>query len=101
MKFACLACFIFSFIPSVSVAQTVYGSCPERSDVYKDRFEQSGKSSDLVCMQHALERELSGQDSPDVYNCPRTSEFYQKRFESLGQNSDLVCMQTALERELM
>lgn len=79
---------------------TAYGSCPERADAYQARYETSGRVSDLVCMQAALERELSGSDRSGVYDCPQTSQHYQTAYERSGRPSDLVCMQTALEREL-
>ena len=83
-------------IPTLPAA-TPYGDCLERAQVYQSRFEADGRSSDLVCYQKALERELGGNEK---FNCPRSAQFYQTQFESSGQSSDLVCYQQALEREL-
>lgn len=84
---------------SVAAAQnTPYGSCPERAETYQKRFEATGRSSDLVCMEKALERELSGSRR---FNCPNSAEYYQTAYERHGNSSDLVCFQQALERELM
>jgi hypothetical protein len=83
-----------------AVAQTAYGSCPERAETYQQRYLSNGRTSDLVCMQHALERELGGSGPASAYNCPRTSQHYQDRYMETGNTSDLVCMQEALEREL-
>lgn len=84
---------VFSFAGHLQASD----SCPETSQTYQDRYERSFRTSDLVCMQRALERELSGQS---VYSCNQTSQFYQERYERTGRNSDLVCMQEVLGEEL-
>ena len=33
-------------------------SCPSSTQYYQTQYEQHGRSSDLVCMQKALEKEL-------------------------------------------
>lgn len=80
-----------------AVAQTPYGSCSDRAEVYQQRYERIGQASDLVCYQKALERELSGSQR---FNCPRSAQHYQSSYERSGNSSDLVCYRQALEREL-
>ncbi len=95
------ACAIMLVGPALpAAAQTAYGSCPERAEAYQNRYESSGRSSDLVCFQKALEREMSGDGPANAYSCPGTAQSYQDRYESGGRSSDLVCFQTALEREM-
>lgn len=85
-------------VPLVAAAQdTPYGSCPLRAETYQARYESDGQSSDLVCFQKALEREMSGEQK---FNCPRSAQHYQTAYEQDGNSSDLVCYQQALEREL-
>jgi hypothetical protein len=83
--------------PSAVGQTTPYGSCSQRAEVYQKRYESSGKSSDLVCYQKALEREMSGAQR---FSCPRSAQQYQTAYERDGNSSDLVCYQQALEREL-
>ncbi|GAB2836728.1 hypothetical protein GCM10027276_44250 [Comamonas piscis] len=85
-------------IGSQAFAQkTPYGSCPERAQVYQDRYERYLRSQDLVCFQKALERELNGENSD---KCPNSSQSYQTAYERDQRSSDLVCFQKSLEREL-
>ena len=78
-------------------AQTAYGSCPLAAETYQERYERNLRSSDLVCFQHALERELLNSSGA---SCPRNSQYYQTQYENSLRASDLVCFQAALEREL-
>ncbi|KQQ72436.1 hypothetical protein ASF70_12970 [Rhizobium sp. Leaf321] len=82
---------------SISFAATPYGSCSETAQVYQERYESRGQVQDMVCMQKALEREMT--DGPS-YSCSRSAQSYQTAYETTGRTSDLVCMQEALEREL-
>ena len=82
----------------VAIAQdTPYGTCPLRAETYQKQYESAGQSSDLVCFQKALEREMSGAQK---FSCPQTAQYYQTAYERDGNSSDLVCYQQALEREL-
>ncbi|TNY27001.1 hypothetical protein BV497_05540 [Fulvimonas soli] len=76
---------------------TPYGNCPQRAEVYQKRYESLNQSSDLVCYQKALERELSDEQS---FSCPLSAQYYQTAYERNLNASDLVCYQQALEREL-
>lgn len=51
---------------SVSAAadDTPYGSCAHRAEVYQRRYEASNQSSDLVCYNQSLTRELKQTLSP-------------------------------------
>lgn len=82
---------------SVVAQDTPYGSCSDRAETYQHRYERTGQSSDLVCYQKALEREMSGTQR---FNCPYSAQHYQTAYETTGGSSDLVCYQQALEREL-
>jgi hypothetical protein len=79
------------------LAAAPYGSCPEKAQVYQERFESSGQVQDMVCMQKALEREMT--EGPS-YSCLDSAQSYQTAYEKSGRASDLVCMQEALKREL-
>lgn len=92
----CLAGFITFSLPA-GAQSTPYGSCPERADVYQARYERTMRAGDLVCLQKAMERELSGSER---YDCPRSAQYYQEAYEARMRTSDLVCMQQALEREM-
>ncbi len=65
---------------SVSAAadETPYGSCSHRAEVYQRRYEASSQSSDLVCYQKALLRELR---SSQKFDCPRSAQHYQTAYE--------------------
>lgn len=89
--------FIIALYAIPAIAQTPYGSCPERAEIYQKRYERNGQASDLVCYQRALEHELSGSQQ---FNCPSSAQYYQSSYERSGNSSDLVCYQQALEREL-
>jgi len=89
--------FIIILAAMPAAAQTPYGSCPDRAEVYQKRYERNGQASDLVCYQKALERELGGAQK---FNCPNSAQYYQSSYERSGNSSDLVCYQQALEREL-
>lgn len=91
---------LIALMSPAAAQSTAYGSCPDRADRYQARYESTGQVADLVCMQKAMERELSGSDRPTVYDCPRSAQHYQTSYERDGRASDLVCMQTALTREL-
>ena len=78
-------------------AQTVYGSCPETSQFYQVSYEIGHRTSDLVCFQEALKREMEG-NAP--YECPLTAQYYQDAWISSHRSGDLVCFQMALQREL-
>lgn len=82
---------------SPSHAQTPYGSCGQTAQYYQERYESSGQVSDMVCMQKALEREMSSGPS---YSCGKSAQAYQTAYETTGRTSDLVCMQEALKREM-
>jgi len=88
---------VFTLATIPVLAQTPYGSCSSRAEVYQRRYEQFMQARDLVCYQKALERELSGSRR---FNCPRTAQYYQRSYERSMNSSDLVCYQQALEREL-
>lgn len=92
--------FISVFSSSAMAQSTPYGNCPERAEHYQKLYESGGQTSNLVCMQKALEREMSGNAVSSAYDCPLSSQHYQTKYETLGGVSDLVCMQTALEREM-
>lgn len=92
----CLAGFLACSLPA-GAQSTPYGSCPERADVYQARYERTMRAGDLVCLQKAMERELSGSER---YDCPRSAQYYQEAYEDRMRTSDLVCMQQALEREM-
>ncbi len=97
MKHFLTALFVLALAGQAYAQKTPYGSCPERAQVYQERYERSQRSQDLVCYQKALERELNGQSS---YSCPNSSQYYQTAYERNQRSSDLVCFQKALEREL-
>ncbi len=97
MRTFILGLLAFISFANVTLAQTPYGSCPLRAQVYQERYESSGRSSDLVCFQKALERELT---SSRGFLCPNSSQSYQTAYERYGRSNDLVCFQQALEREL-
>lgn len=78
-------------------AETPYGSCGQNAQYYQERYETLGQISDMVCMQKALEREMTSGPS---YSCPYSAQTYQTAYEMNGRSSDLVCMQEALTREL-
>jgi hypothetical protein len=84
-------------VSSHAWAQTPYGNCPDHAQTYQERYERSHQSSDLVCYQKALKRELSGQQR---YSCPSSAQYYQTAYERDQRSSDLVCYQQALSREL-
>jgi len=92
-----LAASVFTFTAIPVLAQTPYGSCSLRAEVYQRRYQQSMQASDLVCYQKALERELGGSQR---FNCPRSAHPYQQSYLRSMSSSDLVCYQQALEREL-
>lgn len=94
---ALLVGLIMLFSAPGSAQDTPYGSCSQRAEVYQARYESTGQSSDLVCFQKALEREMSGSKK---FDCPLTAQHYQTAYEQGGNSSDLVCYQQALEREL-
>jgi hypothetical protein len=71
-------------------------SCPERAQVYQERYATSLNSSDLICYQQALEREMSGGQK---FSCPNSAKFYEEAYIKSTNSSDLVCYQQALERE--
>ena len=101
MRIGLLSVFVISGLGcGPALAQTAYGTCPLRAEVYQQRYLSNGRTSDLVCMQEALERELGGSGPASAYDCPRTSQHYQDSYLATGNASDLVCMQEALEREL-
>ena len=97
MKHFLTALFFLSLTGQVYAQKTPYGNCPERAQLYQERYERSQRSQDLVCYQKALERELNGNNN---YSCPHSSQYYQTAYESKQRSSDLVCFQKALEREL-
>lgn len=97
MKRLCSALLFFLVSGSAMSQSTPYGSCPDRAETYQKRYESTGRSSDLVCYQKALERELGGSQK---FSCPHSAQYYQTAYESSGNSSDLVCYQQALEREL-
>ena len=78
-------------------AQTPYGSCSETAQYYQEQYERDGQVKDMVCMQKALEREMT--NGPN-YSCGESAQYYQTAYEKYGRVSDLVCMQEALEREM-
>jgi hypothetical protein len=92
-----VALFIASWASLCHAAETPYGSCPDRAQTYQDRYSQSMRSSDLVCYQKALQRELG--DS-SAFSCPGSSQSYQEAYERIQNSNDLVCFQQALQREL-
>ena len=84
-------------IGSSGFAANPYGSCSDTAQAYQERYETHGQVQDMVCMQKALEREMTGGPS---YSCSRSAQSYQTAYESTGRTSGLVCMQEALKREL-
>jgi hypothetical protein len=72
------------------------GSCPERSEVYQKRFEQTNAEGDMTCMQQALQRELSSTTEAD---CPETAEHYETAYTNGGRTNDMVCALKAKQRE--
>jgi len=52
-----LAASVFTFTAIPVLAQTPYGSCSLRAEVYQRRYQQSMQASDLVCYRKSLERE--------------------------------------------
>jgi hypothetical protein len=96
MKFLLLSLSIAA-ISIPSLAQTPYGSCPERAQTYQERYERNGQAKDLVCYQNAIEREMF--DS-STFACPRSAQHYQTAFETYGRSNDLICFQNALQREM-
>ena len=93
---SCLLLFFVS-IGGAAYSQTAYGDCPLRAQVYQENYESSGRSSDLVCYQHALEREMSNSGG---FSCPNNSQSYQTAYENSGRSNDLICFQNALMREM-
>lgn len=93
------ACLLVSMPGPVAAQNSApYGDCSNRASHYEAAYYRSGNVRDLVCMQKALERELTrGTADP----CPRSAQYYQDRYTSGGSVDDLVCMQKALERELL
>lgn len=56
---------------SAAQAQTPYGSCPETAQHYQSEYERNLRTQDLVCFQHALERELgANMDTPPLASSP-------------------------------
>lgn len=97
MKHICIA-LLLAVATTVAIAQaTPYGSCSGRAETYQKRYESTGQSSDLVCYQKALERELGGSQK---FSCPQSAQHYQTAYGRSGNSSDLVCYRQALEREL-
>lgn len=86
-----------SAVSGMADTQTPYGSCNRTAQYYQERYENLGQVSDMVCMQKALEREMTSGPS---YSCADTAQAYQTAYETSGRSSDLVCMQEALKREL-
>jgi hypothetical protein len=98
MKFQYVSALLTALVTSnVYAAETPYGSCPERAQTYQDRYNKSMRSSDLVCFQKALQRELGDSSG---FSCPGSSQSYQEAYERTMNSSDLVCFQQALQREL-
>ena len=91
------AAFLLGFSASDTVAQSQYDGCPDTASSYQSRYESRGQVKDLVCMQKAMEREMSGRVP---YSCSFSAQHYQTAYERDGRVSDLICMQEALEREL-
>lgn len=52
---------LFFLLTTPLSAKTPYGNCLETAQYYQNRYENLGQVSDLVCFQHALQRELTGQ----------------------------------------
>ncbi|WP_343314032.1 hypothetical protein AAIB41_02490 [Brucella sp. BE17] len=92
-----LISFFVIFASSFASAQTPYGSCSEPAQYYQERYEKNGQVKDMVCMQKALERDLTDTSS---YSCPHSAQYYQTQYEQHGRSGDLICMQKALEEEL-
>lgn len=82
---------------SVSAPSSSYGSCSERAEIYKRSYENGGNPSDLVCLQKALERELSGAQS---FSCPHSAQHYKTAYEASANPSDLACLRQTLVEEL-
>ena len=82
-------------LPSICAAQGY--SCNLSADHYQESYLRDLKPSYLVCMQKAMEREMSGSPSKA---CPASADSYQERYLSNGKPSDLVCMQEAMTREM-
>ena len=97
MRIAAIILFAASNFANVALSQTPYGSCPLRAQIYQERYESGLQSSDLVCFQKALEREMSNSAG---FPCPKSSQYYQSAYERDLRSSDLVCFQNALTREL-
>jgi len=85
------------FTCSALAQNTPYGSCPERAQVYQERYERTIQSRDLVCYQKALEREMSGKQK---FSCPYSAQYYQNAYEKYQRSNDFICYQQALQREL-
>lgn len=83
-------------IEVLGASGTPYG-CGATSQSYQNSYEAYGRVEDLVCMQRALEHELSGNSGGA---CGLTAQAYQDRYTIHGRVGDLVCMQTALKREM-
>src|SRR3989338_9810369 len=96
VRFLLIMLVFFSSI-HLDAQQTPYGDCTEASVYYQNRYESTGQSSDLVCYQKSLERELSGSQK---FSCPNSSQSYQTAYERTGRSSDLVCYQQKLQEEL-
>lgn len=77
-------------------AQGDTGACPERSDVYQKRYEQTNSDADMACMQQAFQRELSSDAEGE---CPDTAEHYETAYQSGGRMNDMVCALKAKQRE--
>lgn len=90
-------------VHGVSAQQTTpYGECLESSQTYQDRYLSEGRSSDFVCFNVALERELlssSIQPNYELLACPKSSIFYNYRYQSSKSDEDQLCINAALERE--
>lgn len=77
-------------------AQSDSGTCPERSEVYQKRFEETNSQEAMTCMQQAFQRELSANSDAD---CPETSEHYETAYQNGGRTDDMVCALKAKQRE--
>ena len=56
-----------AMVPWSATAETADGSCAGKAQDYQERWEKLGQVSDMVCMQLALQRELTGDRD---YDCP-------------------------------
>lgn len=97
MTRAGLALLLTLFTGAVTAhAQEETGSCPERSEVYQKRFEQTNSEADMTCMQQAFQRELTSTSDAD---CPDSSEHYETAYQNGGRASDMACALKAKQRE--